>query len=161
LRKLKPILTGRIILALTALVLGLIVFFSLNSAKYSLSDSPKNEINLKIGSAQITAEVAQTPESIIQGLSERKSLEENSGMYFVLGEKKIATFWMKDMLFPLDIIWIDNGIIVEIDETAPIPTNNYVPSFTSQREVTHVLEVNSGFVDKHGIQKGDSVIIVK
>ena len=160
-RKLKPILTGRIILTLTALVLSLIVIFSLNSGKSKISKFVKNEIKLKVGNVQVVAELAETEESLAQGLSGRKSLEENSGMYFVLGEKKIATFWMKDMLFPLDIIWIDNGIIVEIDETAPIPTNNYVPSFTSQREVTHVLEVNSGFVDKHGIQKGDSVIIVK
>ena len=156
-RKLKPILTGRIILALTALVLGLIVFFSLNSAKYSLSDSPKNEINLKIGSAQITAEVAQTPESIIQGLSERKSLEENSGMYFVLGEKKIATFWMKDMLFSLDIIWIDNGKIVGINENVSVPTNDIIPTYTSTQPVTHVLEVNAGFASKHNIEVGSTV----
>jgi len=143
LRKLKPILTGRIILALTALVLGLIVFFSLNSAKYSLSDSPKNEINVKIGSAQITAEVAQTPESIIQGLSERKSLEENSGMYFVLGEKKIATFWMKDMLFSLDIIWIDNGKIVGINENVSVPTNDIIPTYTSTQPITRGLLANT------------------
>jgi len=143
LRKLKPILTGRIILALTALVLGLIVFFSLNSAKYSLSDSPKNEINLKIGSAQITAEVAQTPESIIQGLSERKSLEENSGMYFVLGEKKIATFWMKDMLFSIDIIWISADKKIVHIETNLSP-DTYPKSFSPFEPAQYVLEVNAG-----------------
>jgi len=157
LRRLKPILTGRIILALTALVLGLIVIFSLNSEKYTLSQLLKKEVTLRIGDTKIIVEVADTKESLIQGLSGRKSLEENSGMYFVLGEKKIATFWMRDMTFPLDIIWIEDGKIVEINENAPVPTNDITPTYTSTQPVTHVLEVNAGFASKHNIELGSTV----
>ena len=112
---------------------------------------------MRIGDTKIIVEVADTKESLIQGLSGRKSLEENSGMYFVLGEKKIATFWMRDMTFPLDIIWIEDGKIVEINENAPVPTNDITPTYTSTQPVTHVLEVNAGFASKHNIELGSTV----
>ena len=78
-------------------------------------------------------------------------------MYFVLGEKKIATFWMKDMLFSLDIIWIDNGKIVGINENVSVPTNDIIPTYTSTQPITHILEVNAGFASKHNIEVGSTV----
>ena len=157
--RLKPILTGRIVLALTFLFLGFLIFFSLKSEQHKPPDLAKNEITLKIADIRVTAEVVETKERLIQGLSGRKSLEENSGMYFVLPERKIATFWMKGMLFPLDIIWIDDGVIVDLDENIPIPTKDRTPSLTSPQEVTHVLEVNAGFVNRHNIETGNTVEI--
>lgn len=78
-------------------------------------------------------------------------------MYFVLGEKKIATFWMKDMLFSLDIIWIDNGKIVGINKNVSVPKNDIIPTYTSTQPITHVLEVNAGFASKHNIEVGSTV----
>jgi len=153
--KLKPILTGRIIAAFTILVLGLGIIFSLNSGKNRIPNPLENETYLKIGEVKIKTEIANTDEELTQGLSGRVSLEKNTGMYFVLGERRIATFWMKGMLFPLDIIWIDQDVVVGIDKNAPIPTTKRIPSFTSPAPVTHVLEVNADFTTENNIKVGD------
>lgn len=115
---------------------------------------------LKIGGAQIYAEIADANEEIVQGLSTRTTLEENSGMYFVLKKREIATFWMKDMLFSLDIIWIDAGKIVGIVKEAPISSGKDIPTYTSPGPVTHVLEVNAGFTKEHNIKIGGRVEVV-
>ena len=158
--KLKPFLPGRIVLALTVVVFGLLIFFSLHSEKYKLGDLTDAKVAIKIGSVRVTAEIAETQEQLIQGLSDRTYLEENSGMYFILNERRLATFWMKNMRFPLDIIWIDKGTIIGLIKNSPIPTAGVVPSFTSPQPITHVLEVNAGFVDEHNINIGDTVAVL-
>lgn len=82
-------------------------------------------------------------------------------MYFELGERRQVTFWMKEMHFPLDIIWIDNGKIVGIEKNAPIPTSVNIPTFPSPTQVTNVLEVNAGFSDKNNLKTGDKVALIK
>ena len=66
---------------------------------------------------------------------------------------------MKDMKFPIDIIWIDKGTIVYIVEKAPVPARDNIPAFTPDKLATHVLEVNAGFVSKHNIKIGDRLEI--
>ena len=112
---------------------------------------------LVINSVEIQAEIADEPSEISKGLSDRDSLGEKSGMYFDLGERRVATFWMKGMLFPIDIIWIDDGKIVYVVKNASVPTENNIPTFTSDKPATHILEVNSGFAKKHSIEVGDRV----
>lgn len=158
--KLKPILTGRIVLAFTALVLSLIIFVSLNQNKHRGQNLSNREVTLEIKNIQIKAEVADNQADLARGLSERPSLDENTGMYFNLGGKKVATFWMKSMLFPIDIIWIEEQKIVGINENVPIPVNGMIPTYTSPQAVTHVLEVNAGFVRKNNVKIGDKVEII-
>jgi len=150
-----------IVLLLIALVI-IVGFFIFVSNKEQVADVELNQpklpktTKLVIKDVEISAEIADEPGKIVKGLSGRTSLGENSGMYFVLGKRKIASFWMKDMKFPLDIIWIDNGGIVYIVEEAPTPDDN-IPSFTPTQPATHVLEVNAGFAKKHSIKIGDRV----
>ena len=66
------------------------------------------------------------------------------------------------MLFPLDMIWIDNkGIIADIDKNVPKPSldtpNSKLPTYSSTQPIRYVLEVNTGFSDKYGVKLGDSV----
>src|SRR3989344_8005153 len=71
-------------------------------------------VNLK--GEKIVVEVADTVAKQIQGLSGRASMKNNEGMLFVFKEEAIQSFWMKDMQFSLDILWIDeNKIIVGIE----------------------------------------------
>jgi len=65
---------------------------------------------------------------------------------------------MKEMKFSIDIIWIDNGKVVGFVENAPLPTDNEIPTFSSPSPVTHVLEVNAGFVNTHSLKVVDKVV---
>ena len=61
-----------------------------------------------IGDASYTVDLAVTPEERQQGLSGREHMAGNEGMLFVFDEERQLSFWMKEMRFPLDIIWIDS-----------------------------------------------------
>ncbi len=112
---------------------------------------------LKIGKTQILVEIADTPQKQAQGLSFRKSLPENQGMLFVFEKPSFYYFWMKDMNFPLDFIWINSNEVVDI--TKNVKPEDFQPpnSFTSRVETDKVLEVNAGFVEKFKIKIGDKI----
>lgn len=115
---------------------------------------------IKIGRAQIQVEIADTPEKRAQGLSGREMLGVSQGMLFPMDESQVYAFWMKDMRFPLDIIWIRDGRVVDISESVPAPKAGELPASVRPREpVNYVLEVNAGFVEKKGISVGDRVEI--
>jgi len=101
-------------------------------------------------------EVAVTNEQKEKGLMNRSSLANNRGMVFVFRPARNVTFWMKDTLISLDMIFINNGSIVKIVKGA-IPNQTEIV-YPSDSEVTEVVEVNSGFSDNHGLQIGDRVI---
>lgn len=116
-----------------------------------------------INDVSVYVEIADTNEAREQGLSGRNSLGENEGMLFVFDKKAYPTFWMKDMLIPLDIIWIADGKITKIHENVQIPTpetqDKDLQRYNPSGSVDAVLEVNSGFSRKHSLNVGDSVIL--
>lgn len=114
---------------------------------------------VKIGKNVIEVEVAATPTAQFKGLSWRKSLEENKGMLFVFGSPSFYAFWMKDMMFPIDIIWIAGDEIVDISRNLPPARENFMPTYTPAEPANYVLEVNAGWADRHGIKIGDKVKI--
>lgn len=140
----------------TIILIFLLVAILASFFVFGRTEGETKEI-LKIGSRQIEIETVSTQKKIQQGLSGRESLPANSGMYFVLGEARKATFWMKEMKFSLDIIWINDGKITAIEKNAPIPAGTNIPTFNSPGLVTHVLEVNTGFTDRYSIKIGDKV----
>ena len=106
--------------------------------------------------AIVTVEIAATDEEKQKGLMNRPSLDQNKGMVFVFRPAKAVTFWMKDTLISLDMVFVNRGKIVKIAKNAiPNQTNVLYPS---ESPVTEVLEVNGGFADKHMISVGDKVI---
>ena len=116
---------------------------------------------LRIGASVINVEIADTEAEIVRGLSYRDSLGESDGMYFVFPARRQVSFWMYQMRFPLDIVWIDNGAIVGIEQNAPVPTGESIPTFKSPQAVTHVLEVPAGFSGQNNLKIGDKVVLIK
>lgn len=116
-----------------------------------------------IGDAEIVVDIAKTNEEKSQGLSDRKSLGKNEGMLFLFESNSTPSFWMKDMLIPIDIIWITDNSIVDIHKNipAPDPKTPYVdlPRYTPEKPINYVLEVNAGFSDENNINIGDTVEI--
>jgi uncharacterized membrane protein (UPF0127 family) len=101
-------------------------------------------------------EVVSTPEKMAQGLMFRKSLAEDAGMLFDYGHPQPTSFWMKNTLIPLDMIFIGaDGRIVNIHERAVPLSLDPIPS---QGPVRGVLEVNGGTASRLGIKPGDRVL---
>ena len=89
----------------------------------------------------------------------RKHLGEKEGMLFVYNEERILSFWMKNTLIPLDIIFIDKGnIIVDIKTMLPCE-NNPCPSYASDKPAMYALEINAGAAEKFNISAGDNIEI--
>ncbi len=104
-------------------------------------------------------EVAKTSSELSRGLSFREYLPENQGMLFVFDKDGYYSFWMKDMKFNLDIIWINsNGIVVHIEKNLP-PCSLTCPSYQSQILARYVLEVNASLTDLIPIEDGTFIEI--
>lgn len=111
---------------------------------------------LSIAGHEIKVEVADTDEKRNRGLGGRKKLGENEGMIFTFEIPEKYSFWMKDMRFPLDIIWIDERKeIIAISEN--ISPDTYPTSFFPSDPVKYVLEVNASWAKKNRIKIGDSI----
>jgi len=111
---------------------------------------------LKLEGSTIELEIAQTAEQRVRGLSGRVSLPENSGMLFIFEGEGEYGFWMKEMHFPIDIIWLDeNFTVVDIKKNA-LP-ESYPELFYPKAPAQYVLEVNAGFAEAHNIKEGEPV----
>lgn len=95
------------------------------------------------------------------GLSSRASLGKDEGMIFSFGTPDYYHFWMKNMKFPIDIIYIKDRKIVTILDNVPVPTTNPDNPETYQptEAADTVLEIGAGVAKQYGIKVGDSVTI--
>jgi uncharacterized membrane protein (UPF0127 family) len=107
----------------------------------------------------IQIEVAYSVRELQTGLMNRGRFQENSGMLFIIGPREKIGFWMKDMNFPIDIIWLDSSLkVVDItSEAVPCkiePCTIYTPSVLAK----YALEVPAGFAQKNLIETGQSIV---
>ncbi|PZQ43723.1 MAG: DUF192 domain-containing protein [Micavibrio aeruginosavorus] len=102
-----------------------------------------------------TVELALTPQQQAKGLMFRETMAENAGMLFYFGGEAIRSFWMKNTLIPLDMIFIGkDGTIVNVHANA-VP--NDLTAIKSEGPAAAVLELNGGTAGRLGIQAGDKV----
>jgi len=94
-----------------------------------------------------------------RGLGGRRNLPENRGLLFAYDGYYVPKFWMKDMRFSIDIIWIKDKMVVGFEKNTPVSNQNPLPTYQPKDFVNYVLEVNAGFVDKNQIKIGDRVEI--
>jgi len=105
----------------------------------------------------IQAEVVSAFEEREKGLMFRESLAVDKGMFFIFEEEGLYSFWMKNMLFPLDIIWLGlNKKIVDIKENVP-PCSESCEILNPGNKAKYVLEVNAGFTRRNKIKVGELV----
>lgn len=109
----------------------------------------------------VTAELAVTDEERQQGLMFREDLRENQAMLFVFEEEGIHSFWMKNMRFPIDIIWLDKDRrIIHIEPQVPACQRDPCPSYSPGRPAQYVLELRSGCAEKHGLRLNDILAFI-
>ena len=104
----------------------------------------------------VRVEVARTEAEKVRGLSDRDRLAPDRGMLFVYGAPVRPLIWMRGMRFPLDILWIRDGRVVDLVRGAKAPTPGEAPQeFAPSDDAQYVLEVPAGFAERHGIAVGD------
>lgn len=102
----------------------------------------KSTQTLILDGERIELELAETPEEMMRGLSGRASLPDGHGMLFVYPEDTVPSFWMKNMHFPIDIIWLDrNWKVIGVEKN--ISPSTYPQTFSPQKPVRYVLEKNA------------------
>ena len=151
-------ITIAIIIFVILFVFGVFYFWRIVLSKAPNPSLPKGEI--RIGNATFTTELATTAVEQARGLSFRPSLADESGMLFTFSPG-VQNFWMKDMNFPIDIIWIAGNKVAGFAQDAePQPGAPLwkLTIYTSPDGVDKVLEVNAGMVAKDNIKIGDPVV---
>lgn len=116
---------------------------------------------LSIGSKDFHVEIADTEQKRARGLSGRTSIG-SDGILFVFATPGTYKFWMIDMQFPLDFIWINNGAVVEVDAGIQPPKPGQDPKETQilpSAPANYVLEVPAGFANQYLVEVGTQVSI--
>jgi len=148
----------RSILVLVAVLVLVIIFAwrynALEGGLFSSSFIP--QATVYIDNTPISVELARTQEEIVRGLSGRPSLPSEKGMLFIFEEPGYYEFWMKDMRFPIDIIWISEDLQV-VDIAPDVGPETYPNTFQPNDLAQYVLEVNALYTEVHGIKIGDPV----
>jgi uncharacterized protein len=115
-------------------------------------------IPIIIGSTTVQASVADTIPERIKGLSDTPFLPEGVVKLFAFGSAGEQSIWMKDMNYPIDIMWLaKDGKIVHIEEN--VSPDTYPESFSSPTPAWYVIEANAGFVASNSLKRGDEVIV--
>ena len=130
----------------------------------SNSDSEKNvkkisntKKEIYIKNVRLAVDMADEPHEQTQGLSGKEYIAANEGMIFIFQESFTPAFWMKDMRFGLDIIWLDaKNTIIGIEKN--VLPETFPKTFAPFYPVKYVLEVNAGWSDRNSIRVGDKMI---
>ena len=104
---------------------------------------------------KVTVEVVRTPRAIRRGLMYRQHMAEDKGMLFLMGKEEVQSFWMRNTLIPLDMVFIRKDFTVAgiVENTVPLDET----SRSVDKPSSYVLEVNGGWIAKRGITAGATV----
>lgn len=142
---------NKIIFSIATLFFIVAIFYYL--ATHPMGSNIQNTKNLNLNIERV-----ETVEARRQGLSDRVSLCDSCGMLFVFETSNYYTFWMKDMNFDIDIIYLDADMrIVNIFENVSKESYKKIPPETvsNTKPAKYVLEINSGKAKDLGLVAGD------
>ncbi len=104
--------------------------------------------------------IAKTDQERVKWLMFVKNLQENEGMLFAYEQEWIYSFWMKNTLISLDMIWIDKDrSVIDIQTAQPCKTKQ-CPSYTPKWKAVYILEINAELSEKYGISRGTKAEII-
>lgn len=151
------------------LIIGLIIFLLVVvvAGKYSATYFKDNPFPfMRTSTASINSQTfklyaATSDKDRMVGLSDRASMPQDYGMLFTFDKPDYYPFWMKDMKFPLDIIFINGQKIVTIYQNVqpPSSSSDTLPILKPDEPADKVLEINAGLSQKYNFKKGDEVQI--
>lgn len=143
--------------ALLMAIVGGLVFIQ-NYSKKGNVPLFKKSATVKINNQSFKTTVAKSQKEREIGLSETKSISDNQGMIFLFDKPDYYSFWMKNMKFPIDIIYINSDTIVSIVNDAPLIKDRENPAiYSSTKPADKVLEIKAGLSEKYKFKEGDKV----
>jgi uncharacterized protein len=157
--------TSRILRDAAFVIIGLVIVLSFLNIRFP-RPAPQGDaqaelrtMKLRVGERTLIVEVAETAEEHRKGLSFRSSLPQDRGMIFLFDAPQPQRFWMFGMQFPLDMVFVQNGVVVDYEEQVPTPgsTQNDPAVVTSLEDANMVLEINAGQAKELGIAIGTRI----
>jgi hypothetical protein len=146
-----------IILIILIIACSVFLYFFQREKQPSVAVLSSGPRTVFLGDKQFSLEIAATRAERERGLSDRKSLCLGCAMLFVFDKKGTYPFWMKGMQFDLDILWVDDTRIMQIDRNI-----SHLAGVAEVRSpkiaVDRVLEINAGESDRLGLKEGDKAI---
>jgi hypothetical protein len=122
----------------------------------------RHDMTVLMPKGALEVEVADTYASRELGLSGRDKMGDDEGMLFIFEEPGRYGFWMKDMKFPLDMVWINqNGIVVNVERNVTPESYKEKKTYINQSDASYVLEINAGLAERFGLYIGSKVKIAE
>jgi len=123
------------------------------------SSNGYRQAKVTVNGMVLVADISATNEQRTKGLSVKDALAENEAMLFVFDNEAEHTFWMQNMRFPIDIIWINsNKTVVHIEHNLqPCGYGLLCPTYKPSQDSLYVLETVGGFVEKHDVVQGTQI----
>lgn len=151
LRKIRSALNHTWVRVVIGVAAVLLILWAVVLAAGPRSDAPKADYLLRTRTQTYKLEEAATLEKVTLGLSGRKNMAQDAGMLFVFADDSEECFWMKDMRFPLDIIWVDsNKRVTHIERN--LSPSTYPKQFCATAQ--YVIELNAGQAARSDISEG-------
>jgi uncharacterized membrane protein (UPF0127 family) len=148
---LTPLLASLLVLSVALVALSA-------CSRATTVESPEPDAWVTIGRARVATEVVRDFAAKARGLGGRDSLAWDHGMLFPYERADFLAFWMKDMRFSIDIVWIREGRIVDIAHRVPFdPSGGPGPTVRPRELADAVLEVPAGYAQAMGWRIGDGV----
>ena len=143
---------------ITRIIYG--IFFLLIATFAHSNGTPKSGTVSFVNDYKLYVEIADTEDLQAYGLMQRTSLDENAGMLFVYPDQEIRGVWMKNTLLALDVLFFsESGQIVSMLRNLQPCKQTPCSIYNSQNKARYMLEVNTGFIDKHDIKIGQDVML--
>ena len=127
-------------------------FFLTTSFAFAACDLERVDLRSELGLARFSVEVADTPRERSLGLMHRETMPRSAGMLFVYDKPQPVSFWMRNTLIPLDMIFMDKrGVVQRVHENA-VPLDE--TGIDGGDDIQFVLEINGGLAGRLGIVEG-------
>lgn len=142
----------------------IIIFFIVAGFLWLSQGSNWSEARIKLGGNRLHVLVAETQYQQKKGLGGRSSLKDYDGMLFQFFPAYRVPMVMRNMKFPIDIVWLYDGKVVDIEKNVQPEPNKEGGSLTEyqpDKKANIVIELKSGLVDKYNIKPGDKLKLVK
>lgn len=137
-----------------ALITTLALVFSMHVYSLGQAQPRLPTVELSVGNAQLTTEIASTGNQRYMGLSFRQTLNENEAMLFVYPTEQQLVFTMRNTLIPLSIAFISDQFVINEIHDMPVGPNQ---TFPSKQLAKYALEVNQGWFERNNVKAGDVI----
>ena len=141
-----------------------IALFILSYAGLKLWQLRLPQAEVELMGQKITVWVAKTPARLYKGLGGKNNLQENQGMLLVFGKTGKHGIVMRNMEFPIDIVWLSNGEVVDIAPKVPIESDvseEKLIRYYPRKESNAVLELSAGWAEKNGVKIGEKIKVIE